>query len=451
MKRLATIRLVWLVSGVLLTCLESSLLAKAADDAASPRVIVVRSSEPTTYEECRRVIVGPGVNQPKAYTGYTGFVGWTGVAYTRTGALLVTFSSGYWHGSPPTGPTPLPLDFRQLFAQIAGVDISTFNAPRGGRAEISRSEDKGFTWSAPQVMIDTPDDDRSPAPLQLSDGSLIASLFCEDGRGSKKTGTIRSSDDGKSWEQSPRWLDDGPFTWTGTNGPPLEMQDKSILVCVYANNEPLDPEKPNSRLDKTTLWTPDGANKPQPDALQFGVFQSRDRGDTWKCIGTLKTYYDLDESSIAQLRDGRLVMVARPEGALSWSSDGGHTWADPVRLPFRMFDPWLLTLKDGTLLCVHGSYHKEKRGLRAILSQDGGKTWLAAGPDYGFSIDPSAYGYSRGVQLPDGSVFIAYQQGGGHTFADACRMQIFGMRFRVFRGGRGIELLPAAASPAKQK
>lgn len=178
------------------------------------------------------------------------------------------------------------------------------------------------------------------------------------------------------------------------------------------------------------------------------MFQSKDQGDTWKCIGTLKTYYDLDESSIALLRDGRLIMVARPEGALAWSSDGGHTWTDPVRLPFRMFDPWLLTLKDGTLLCVHGSYNQERRGLRAILSPDGGKTWFAAGPDYGFSIDPSVYGYSRGVQLPDGSVFIAYQQTAGARWADSCHMTIFGLRFRVLTGGRGIELLPATASAA---
>ena len=443
---------VTLVFGMLLTCQQAGLPGTAAEvgrpSSTQPTVTIVPSLEQTLYARFRRTLVGPGLNQPKPYTGYAGFVGWTGVARTKTGALLVTFSSGYWHGSPPTGPTPLPRDFKELFEQVSGVDVSTFNAPRGGRAEIIRSEDNGLTWSAPQLMIDTPDDDRAPAPLTLSDGTLAASLFDYDGWGGKQTGIIRSFDDGKTWEQNPRWLN-GPFTWTSTNGPPLEMPDRSILVCVYANNDPLDPEKPNSRLDKVILWTPEGSvKKPEPDALQFGMFQSKDRGDTWKCIGTLKTYYDLDESSIALLRDGRLVMVARPEGALSWSSDGGHTWTVPVRLPFRMFDPWLLTLKDGTLLCVHGSYNKEKRGLRAILSPDGGKTWFAAGPDYGFPIDPSVYGYSRGVELPDGSIFIAYQQTAGARWAESCQMAIFGLRFRVLNGGRGIELLPASASVA---
>jgi hypothetical protein len=141
-------------------------------------------------------------------------------------------------------------------------------------------------------------------------------------------------------------------------------------------------------------------------------------------------------------------MIARPEGAVSWSSDGGHIWTEPVRLPFRIFDPWLLTLKDGTLLCVHGSYHKDKHGLRAILSPDGGKTWVAAGPDYGFSVDPSVYGYSRGIQLPDGSIYIVYLHTGGHKWDDARNEALFALRFRVLAGCRGIELLPAPGSPA---
>jgi hypothetical protein len=131
------------------------------------------------------------------------------------------------------------------------------------------------------------------------------------------------------------------------------------------------------------------------------------------------------------LRDGRLILIARPEGAVSWSSDGGRTWTEPVRLPFRTYDPWLLTLKDGTLLCLHGSYSKDKHGLRAILSPDGGKTWFAAGPDYGFSVDPSVYGYSRGIQLPDGSIYVVYQGPGGHKWDDARHMSFYGMRFRV--------------------
>jgi hypothetical protein len=114
--------------------------------------------------------------------GQSRFVGWSGVARAKSGALLVTFSSGYWHASPPTGLTALPADFAELFKRLSGVDLSTINAPCGGRAEIIRSEDGGLAWSKPEVMIDTPLDDRSPAPVQLSDGTLVASFFDADGR-----------------------------------------------------------------------------------------------------------------------------------------------------------------------------------------------------------------------------------------------------------------------------
>jgi len=393
---------------------------------ASPTVKVIPSPEQTQHVRFRRTLVGPGINQPKPYPGYEGFVGWSGVARTKSGALLVTFSSGYWHSSPPTGPTPLPSSFAELFKKLSGADLATINAPRGGRAEIIRSQDGGLTWSTPQVMIDTPLDDRSPTPATLSDGTLVASLFVSDERGDTRTGIVRSFDEGRTWEPTPRYLT-APFTWTATDGPPLEMPDKSLVLAVYG-----------------------GAGKGNTDTMksQFGLFRSADRGDTWKCIGSLKAPYDLDEPSIALLPDGRLIMIARPEGAVSWSSDGGHTWTEPVRLPFRMYDPWLLTLKDGTLLCVHGSYQKDKHGLRAILSPDGGKTWFAAGPDYGFSVDPSVYGYSRGVQLPDGSIYIVYLHTGGHKWDDARHEALFALRFRVLEGCRGIELLPAPGSPA---
>jgi hypothetical protein len=408
--------------------LAFALTGPKADDVhtispTQPVVKVIPSPEQTLHLRYRRTLVGPGINQPQPYPGYEGFVGWAGVARTKTGALLVTFSSGYWHGSPPTEPHRPSAEFAEIFKRMSGVDLSIINAPRGGRAEIIRSEDGGLTWSRPEVMLDTPLDDRSPAAVSLTDGTLVASLFVSDEKDSR-TGIIRSFDGGKTWEQTPRYLE-APFQGAATDGPPLELPDKSILLAVY------------------------GVNGEVRDlASVVGVFRSMDRGDTWKCIGTIKAPYELSESSIARLRDRRLILIARAEGAVSWSSDQGQTWTEPVRLPFRMADPWLLTLKDGTLLCVHRSYHKEKRGLRAILSRDGGKTWFAAGPDYGFSVDPSVYGYSRGIQLPDGSIYVVYQGTGGHTWDDARHMSIYALRFRMLKGCRGIELLPAPGSAA---
>src|SRR4051812_46852444 len=70
--------------------------------AGQPVVKIFPADEQTPHEQYRRAIVAPGVNEPEPYPGYTGFYGWQGIAKTRSGALILTFSSGYWHGSAPT-------------------------------------------------------------------------------------------------------------------------------------------------------------------------------------------------------------------------------------------------------------------------------------------------------------------------------------------------------------
>jgi sialidase-1 len=383
--------------------------------AEPPVVRVIPTDEQTPHEKCRRAVVAPGENEPDPYPGYTGFVGWQGVCKTKSGALLLTFTSGYWHAS---APTPLAEPERKMLKEYG---IAEVDAPRGGRAHVMRSEDGGLTWTKPAVLIDTVHDDRSPAVASLADGTLVCSFFTWP---TTKVGVIRSTDDGRTWDAEPTYLDK-PLAWAATDGPPLELPDKSaVLLATY------------------------GSMKLTGAPSVEGIFKSTDSGKTWTHLSTLEAPFDLTEPDIAALPDGRLVTISRREGAVAWSSDQGKTWTKPAPLPFKMYDPWLLTLKDGTLVCLHGSYTAGKMGLRAILSPDGGKTWHAAGPDYGFPVDPTVYGYSRGVQLDDGSVFIVYQYNGGHTPAHMKAQQILCLRFKVKEGCTGIDLLPAPGSPA---
>jgi photosystem II stability/assembly factor-like uncharacterized protein len=356
------------------------------------------------------------MNEPVAYPGFSGLVGWLGVAKTKSGALVVTFSSGYFHAS---APTPLGESERKLLKDFG---IAEVDAPRGGRAHVMRSEDGGRTWSRPAVLIDTVHDDRSPAAKQLADGTLVCSFFTWP---TTKVGIIRSTDDGRTWDAEPTYLDK-PFAWAATDGPPLELPDKSVLLATYAGMDPKGGKESEA------------------------IFRSTDGGKTWGHLSTIEAPFEITECDIALLPDGRLVTISRREGAVAWSSDSGKTWTKPAPLPFKMYDPWLLTLKDGTLVCVHGSYTAGKMGLRAILSPDGGKTWHAAGPDFGFSVDPGVYGYSRGVELDDGSVFVVYQLNGGHSPAHMKSQQILTLRFKVKEGCSGIELLPAPGAAGEK-
>jgi Neuraminidase (sialidase) len=408
-------------------CLACGLRSASGDepsDAKRPRVKVVAAPDSQRdYKDCRRMLVGPGVNQPEPYEGYAGFVGWQSPIVLRDGTMLVGFSSGYWHASPPTDYFKSNAALFEKWTKIGlPADIT---APRGGRAEIIRSTDGGRTWSKPSVLLDTPWDDRAPNFCQLKDGTILCSLFTYPGPTAKDlvrdpaktnlTAIIRSFDGGKTWEQELKRLPI-PFVGDATDGPIIELQDGSALICVYGR-------------------TVDAAHE------MVAFCRTTDRGDSWELLSTLSTDYEMSETAVAQLADGRLVMIARPEGDIAWSGDGGRSWTKPVGFGIRLFEPRLIALGSGALLCLHGSYGAG--GFRAMLSPDGGQTWHCPNEKWGYPVDPSVYGYGQAVELSDGSIWAAYIHTGGHKGADAKAEALWSIRLKVRPNLDGIELLPA--------
>lgn len=340
----------------------------------------------------------------------------------KAGSWLVGFNAGYWHASAPT-PLRYPAKSLEEYRKLGlPMDIA---APTGGRAMITRSTDAGKTWSKPVTLVDTPNDDRHPAFVHFRDGTILCSFFTYPGEAASgdlakepemaaRVWFVRSFDGGKSWEKKPRRLRT-PFLYDETDGPFLRLKDDSVVVAI--NGRP--------------------AGGP-PDQAAF--FRSTNRGRTWKLLSTVKAGHDLQEVTVTELPDGRWVMMARPEGDIAWSSDRGRTWTQPVTFGMRMFAPSLYVLRDGTLLCLHGSYGAG--GLRVIFSTDGGATWMAPAPKHGFLVDNS-YGYGKAMELPDGSLFITHLATGGHRTTDAQQNAIRCIRLRVRADHSGIELLPA--------
>ena len=395
----------------------------AAAEEQRPLVKVVQNGESSTKPEgCRGIVVGPGVNEPDPFPGYRGFVGWESPIQLSTGEWLVGFNAGYWHASAPTPLNYSPKTLAEYIRMGLPADIV---APTGGRAMIVRSKDQGQSWSKPETLIDTPSDDRHPAFVELQDGTVLCSFFTYDGE--PKNGDpsnepaarvwfLRSFDRGRTWEKQPRRLPT-PFLYDETDGPLIRLKDGSVLVAV------------NGR-----------AKSGPPD--QAGFFRTTDRGETWKLLATVKANHDLLEIAVAELDDGKLVMMARPEGDIAWSSDRGRTWTAPQTFGMRMFAPSLYVLRDNTLVCLHGSYAPGHGGLRIIFSTDGGLSWIAPSRDHGFLVDNS-YGYGKAMELADGSLFIVYLATGGHTAQDARNNSIRAIRLRVRADHSGIELLAA--------
>lgn len=379
--------------------------------------------------DLRQVVAGPGVNEPDPFPGYGGTLAWAGIARARDGALVAAFNAGYWHASPPT-PYVMSKATLEHFYQI-GMPRDV-NAPTGGRLMFIRSTDGGRTWSRPKTLIDTPADDRQAGLLTLPDGAMLASFFTSylepdathrDRKWLTHTWVVRSFDGGRTWEQQPRPVQkelDAPFRGEASDGPAVLRRDGSILLTLYGG---LPPEQ-------------------QHKHSVSAVFVSKNRGRTWRYLSRVQADHDLEETDTVELPDGRLVMIARPEGDLFWSSDGGKTWTPPQTFGMRMFAPTLYVLHDGTLVCLHGSYAPGHGGLRVIFSSDGGATWIAPAPDHGFGVDADAYGYGAGVVMPDDSLLIIYQKTGSHRAVDAKDNSLLTIRLRVRPNHAGIDLLP---------
>jgi len=155
--------------------------------------------------------------------------------------------------------------------------------------------------------------------------------------------------------------------------------------------------------------------------------RSTDRGATWTQQGQVgdgaADRLHFLEPGWVRLRNGRLIAMLRtrgegaanvreapPAGFLfqSVSDDEGRTWTKPQATPLWGFPAHLLELRDGRVLCAYG-YRQKPYGVRATLSHDGGRTWDAAREivvrDDGGNSD---LGYPFSVQLPDGTVLMAY-------------------------------------------
>src|SRR6476660_3243951 len=156
---------------VLLLCANFStglvLKSAVAVELQRPVVRVVQNGESTAKpDDCRAIIVGPGINQPDPFPGYRGFVGWESPIRLSTGEWLIGFNAGYWHASPPTPLNYSPKTLAEYVKMGLPADIV---APTGGRALIVRSTDQGKIWSKPETLIDTPLDDRQQAFVELQD------------------------------------------------------------------------------------------------------------------------------------------------------------------------------------------------------------------------------------------------------------------------------------------
>ena len=338
---------------------------------------------------------------------------------------------GRYIGWPTVTRTPAG-DLLAAFSGDRDAHVCPF-----GKTQMMRSRDAGATWSEPEIVNDTPLDDRDAGIVALSDGTLVVRWFTlyvhpdgpcagwideqmreswrphvatitEDDIARWAPSTARSSAKGRRGYWIRRSTDDGA-TWeppklvAGTSPkPPIELGDGRLLMIGN-----------------------DGAAR-ESRASRIVVEESQDRGRTWAVVGNLAMFPDdagfLCEPDIVEVAPGHILAMARHE-PFEWdagapcshlyqadSHDGGRTWTDWRRTDIWGLPPHLLKLTDGRLLATYG-HRRAPFGQRACLSADGGATWDIEN-EIVLRDDAESHdlGYPASVQLPDGTVCTVYYQ-----------------------------------------
>jgi len=275
-----------------------------------------------------------------------------------------------------------------------------------GKIGLSRSTDGGRSWLPRVTAVDRAGiDDRDPAIFQMSDGTAIltsADYLCV------------SRDNGFTW---------GEPRSTPVFGPRGAVEDEEGHI-VYGGLR---------RCVQREL-TEIGGRAVRLQANE--AYRSRDKGVSWESAGvaTYTVYapgaHDFiwyDEPFMCVMPRRYWVFAARVEldgfARVIRSSDRGATWDPIITTPVWGYPQHLLPLRDGRLLMSYG-YRRHPYGVRACLSNDGGKTWdlsnevvlrMDGGNPGGQRgrVGDTDLGYPASIELDGGKIFTVYYHNSG--------------------------------------
>lgn len=308
------------------------------------------------------------------------YVGWPTLLRTRRGELLAVYSGG------------------------REAHVCPF-----GRVELIRSSDEGLSWSRPQVVLDTPLDDRDAGITETAKGTLLVTTFTSLAYQSQKGYAQphwRAAELGISQQQRQSLLGawmlrstDSGLTWSQAYRVPVTSPHG---VIVLKNGRLLYP------------------GKKYPDEVgPIGICESADDGVSWRWVCAIPTRpgdnaRDYHELHGVEAANGQIIVhirnhneANRNETLQTESSDGGKSWTVPHAIGVWGLPSHLLRLSSGKLVMTYG-YRRNPRGNHARLSGDHGRTWsepMVLSED-GFGD----LGYPSSVELGSGELLALWYE-----------------------------------------
>ena len=312
-------------------------------------------------------------------------------------------------------PSVCRLGEHELLAAASG--FRTGHIDPFGKSVCFSSSDDGRTWSEPQVVNNSPIDDRDTGLVALGGGRALLSWFAIDTRRYlrvktrhhllRHAGRMDFTPLTDLWEEEIVAANVGSFT---------RVREADGKWGPRRVSPVTSPHGPVRLHDGTLLYLGNECRYAPGKAIWIGevsAVRSADEGATWEHLGTVPSPDDGKnaESHVLELPDGELLGAIRDDSKfqvmLTRSTDGGKTWTPPEFLVAGS-PPALLLHSSGTIVMSY-SWRGEKPGQRMAFSRDGGKTWSLDwilrddGPD----ID---LGYPSTVELADGGLCTVYYQ-----------------------------------------
>ncbi len=319
------------------------------------------------------------------------YCAWPSLARTREGDLVVLFTRTEEHLGPD------------------------------GAIMLSRSTDGGETWLPPEVIFDSPLDDRESGLTVLGNGWILghfwSTLHTSASYRALSPGSYRQDVierwirvvEGERYRSAASkqggWMAvsrDGGRTWSkpvrghdSVHGG-IELADGSLLMAGYRD-------------------MPEGV----------GVFAAANADSPWHPVAVVRSprrdSIAFGEPHLLQLRSGRILMMIRatarpyddqdPRCVLweTYSDDGGRTWAAPFPTSLWGYPPHLALLADGRVLCTYG-YRRPPFGERACVSPDG-LSWDIRNEIVLRDDAPNGdLGYPSSLEIRQGIILTVYYQ-----------------------------------------